>query len=84
MKIGQIFDLPEGILYPLGHVGKLKNDDETKLIGKYVVGAICSCGELLSSRGDIDKHLELGHLVFDGELKGRVIVTYGNKRKNKT
>lgn len=81
MRVGQIFDLPPDILYSLGHIGKLKNEDETKLMGKYIVGAICSCGELLPSQNDIDKHLKLGHLVFDGELKGRVIVTYGNKRR---
>ena len=57
MKVGQIFSLPEGILYPLGHIGKLKNDDETKLIGKYEV------------------------IEVEGELKGRVIVTYGNKQR---
>jgi len=57
MKVGQVFDLPPDILYPLGHIGKLKNADETKLVGKYEV------------------------VEVEGELKGRVIVTYGNKRK---
>jgi len=60
MKVGQIFDLPSDILYSLGHIGKLKNADETKLMGKYEV------------------------VEVDGELKGRVIVTYGNKRRNST
>ena len=56
MKVGQIFDLPSNILYPLGHIGKLKNADETKLMGKYEV------------------------VEVQGELKGRVIVTYGHRR----
>jgi len=60
MKVGQIFDLPPDILYPLGHIGKLKNADETKLMGKYEV------------------------VEVDGELKGKVIVTYGHKRQSKT
>ena len=80
MKVGQIFTLPENILYPLGHIGKIKSKDETELLAKYEVGAICSCGVLLPNQEDIDKHIELGHLV-DGELKGRVIVTYGNRRR---
>jgi len=37
MKVGQIFDLPPDILYPLGHIGKLKDATETKLMGKYEV-----------------------------------------------
>ncbi len=57
MKVGQIFTLPENILYPLGHIGKLRNEDETKLIAKYEV------------------------VEIEGELKGKVIVTYGNKRR---
>ena len=57
MKVGQIFDLPPDILYPLGHIGKLKNTEETKLIGKYEV------------------------VEVEGELKGRVIVTYGHRKK---
>jgi len=56
MKVGQIFDLPPDILYPLGHIGKLKDATETKLMGKYEV------------------------IEVEGKLKGRVIVTYGNKR----
>lgn len=59
MKIGQIFTLPPDILYPLGHIGKLKNTDETKLLAKYEV------------------------IEIEGEQKGRVIVTYGNKRNRK-
>lgn len=37
MKVGQIFDLPENIRYEPGHIAKLKNQDETKVIGKYEV-----------------------------------------------
>lgn len=36
MKVGQIFDLPENILYELGHIGVLKDKDGNKL-GKYEV-----------------------------------------------
>lgn len=54
MKVGQIFTLPPDILYPLGHIGKLKNDDETEIIAKYEV------------------------VEIEGELKGKVIVTYGH------
>ncbi len=57
MKVGQIFDLPKNILYPLGHIGKIKSKDETKLLAKYEV------------------------IEVDGELKGRVIVIYGNRRR---
>jgi len=57
MKVGQIFDLPSDILYPLGHIGKLKDSTETKLLAKYEV------------------------VEIEGKLKGRVIVTYGNKRR---
>ncbi len=57
MKVGQVFALPENILYPLGHIGRLKDSTETKLLAKYEV------------------------VEIDGELKGRVIVTYGNKRR---
>ena len=57
MKVGQIFDLPPDITYYLGRIGKLKNDDQTKVIGKYEV------------------------VEIEGELKGKVIVTYGHKRK---
>ncbi len=57
MKVGQIFTLPENILYPLGHIGKLRDEGETKLIAKYEV------------------------VEIEGELKGRVIVTYGHKRR---
>ena len=56
MKVGQIFTLPKDVLYTLGHIGKLKDATETKLIGKYEV------------------------IEVEGELKGRVIVTYGHKR----
>lgn len=57
MKVGQIFTLPADILYQLGHVGKLKNETETKTLAKYEV------------------------VEVKGELKGKVIVTYGNKRR---
>lgn len=59
MKIGQIFDLPPDITYYPGRIGKLKNDDQTKVIGKYEV------------------------VEVESELKGKVIVTYGNRRKSK-
>lgn len=59
MKVGQIFTLPTDILYPLGHIGKIKNTDETKVIARYEV------------------------VEVQGELKGRVITTYGHKRKKK-
>ncbi len=57
MKVGQIFTLPENILYPPGHIGNIKSKDETELLAKYEV------------------------VEIDGELKGKVIVTYGNKRR---
>lgn len=57
MKVGQIFDLPPDVTYYLGRIGKLKNDDQTKVIGKYEV------------------------VEVQGELKGKVIVTYNNKRR---
>ena len=59
MKVGQIFELPTEYLYPLGHIGKIR-DKETnkKLVAKYEV------------------------VEVEGQLKGRVIVTYGNKRRN--
>ena len=57
MKVGQIFDLPPDVTYYLGRIGKMKNDDQTKVIGKYEV------------------------VEIKGELKGRVIVTYGNRRR---
>lgn len=59
MKVGQIFSLPADILYKPGHIGKLKNETETKLLAKYEV------------------------VEIKGELKGRVIVTYGHKRNHK-
>jgi len=57
MKVGQIFDLPPDVTYYLGRIGKLKNPDKTKVIGKYEV------------------------IEVEGELKGKVIVTYNNKRR---
>ncbi len=57
MRVGQIFPLPENILYPLGHIGNIKSKDETKLLARYEV------------------------VEIEGELKGKVIVTYGNKRR---
>ena len=59
MKVGQIFTLPENILYPLGHIGKIKSKDETRLLARYEV------------------------VEIEGELKGKVIVTYGNRRRSK-
>lgn len=79
MKVGQIFPLPADILYELGHVGKLKNETETKVLAKYRVVAPCSCGATLLDQDDIDKHSIKGHT--NGELKGRVIVTYGHRRR---
>lgn len=77
MKVGQIFTLPPDILYPLGHIGKLKDPTETKVIAKYMVVAPCSCGVSLLNQQDIDSHLIVGHT--NGELKGKVIVTYNDK-----
>jgi len=57
MKVGQIFDLPPDITYYLGRIGKLWNEDKTKVLAKYEV------------------------VEVDGELKGKVIVTYNNKRR---
>jgi len=57
MRVGQIFDLPPDVTYYLGRIGKLKNDDQTKVIGKYEV------------------------VEVQGELKGKVIVSYGHKRR---
>lgn len=57
MKVGQIFDLPPDILYPLGHIGLVKDKETEKIpIAKYEV------------------------VEVEGELKGRVMVTYGNRR----
>lgn len=58
MKVGQIFALPPDVTYYLGHIGKLKDASQTKVLAKYEV------------------------VEVEGELKGRVIVTYGNKRHN--
>lgn len=61
MKVGQIFNLPEDVLYPVGHIGRIKDSEtQTKLIAKYEV------------------------IEVEKELKGRVIVTYGNKRKKQS
>lgn len=57
MKVGQIFDLPPDILYPLGHIGKIKDKGETTLLARYEV------------------------VEIESELKGRVITTYGHKRR---
>ncbi len=57
MKVGQIFTLPTDITYYLGRIGKLYNEDKTKLLAKYEV------------------------VEVDSELKGKVIVTYGNRRR---
>lgn len=60
MKVGQIFTLPPDVAYYLGRIGKLRNEDKTKVLAKYEV------------------------VEVDGELKGKVIVTYGNKRRKVT
>jgi len=57
MKVGQIFDLPPDVTYYLGRIGKLWNEDKTKMLARYEV------------------------VEVEGELKGKVIVTYGNKRR---
>lgn len=57
MKVGQIFTLPPDVTYYLGRIGKLRNEDQTKVLAKYQV------------------------VEIEGELKGKVIVTYGNKRR---
>ena len=80
MKVGQIFPLPENILYPLGRISTINNENETKALAKYQVISLCSCGKPLSSQTEIDSHVIKGHKA--GELKGKVIVTYGNKRRN--
>ncbi len=82
MKVGQIFTLPTDVTYYLGRIGKLKNDDQTKVLAKYEVVSLCSCGKPLTNQDNIGSHTIKGHKV-EGELKGKVIVTYGNKRKSK-
>lgn len=57
MKVGQIFTLPLDVTYYLGRIGKLRNEDQTKVLAKYEV------------------------VEIEGELKGKVIVTYNNKRR---
>lgn len=59
MKIGELFDLPENVIRIIGRRGKIKNPEETKIIGMYEVVKV----------GD--------------EFKGKLIVTYGNKRRRK-
>ena len=59
MKVGQIFELPNDYMYPIGHIGRiLDRETNKKVIAKYEV------------------------IKVEGELKGRVLVTYGNKRRN--
>lgn len=61
MKVGQIFTLPEDVLYPVGHRGRIRDEEtQTKTIARYEV------------------------VEIEGELKGRIIVTYGNKRRCKS
>lgn len=58
MKVGQIFELPNDYMYPLGHIGRiLDRETNTKLVAKYEV------------------------IKVEGELKGKVLVTYGHKRR---
>lgn len=57
MKVGDLFDLPENVIRIPGRRGKIRNEDETKIVGKYEVVKV----------GD--------------ELKGKIIVTYGNKKR---
>lgn len=59
LKVGQLFDLPEDVLYTKGQLGRIKDKEtETKILAKYEV------------------------VEIEGKLKGRIIVSYGNKRKN--
>lgn len=37
MKVGDLFELPENVLRIVGRRGKIKNEDETKIIAKYEV-----------------------------------------------
>lgn len=79
MKVGQLFTLPPDVTYYLGRIGKLRNEDKTKVLAKYEVITLCSCGVALDKQDNIDSHSIKGHT--QSELKGKVIVTYGNKRR---
>lgn len=57
MKVGDIFDLPENVLLIVGRQGKIRNENETKILAKFEV------------------------VKIKDEFKGRVIVTYGNKKR---
>lgn len=37
MKIGDTFELPENVLQIVGRRGKIRNPDETKIVGMYEV-----------------------------------------------
>ena len=37
MKVGDLFDLPENVIRIPGRRGKIRNEDETKVVGKYEV-----------------------------------------------
>lgn len=58
MKVGDLFELPENVLRIVGRRGKIRSEDETRIIAKYEV------------------------VKIEEKFKGRVIVTYGNKKKN--
>lgn len=64
IKIGDIFELPDNVVRIVGRRGRMKNSDETKVVGMYEV-------------------IEVEKEDKTKELKGKVIVTYGNKRGKK-
>lgn len=45
MKVGDLFDLPENVTKKVGTKGRIKNQDETKVLGKYEVVEIEYDGE---------------------------------------
>ena len=64
IKVGDIFELPDNVVRVVGRRGRLKNSDETKVVGMYEV-------------------IEVENEDKTKELKGKVIVTYKNKRGKK-
>ena len=68
VKVGDIFELPENVVRIVGRRGRLKNSDETKVIGMYEVIEVLKKLEELNDKGEKIK-----------ELKGKMIVTYNQQ-----
>ncbi len=58
MKVDDLFELPENVVRIEGRRGKIRSEDETRIIAKYEV------------------------IKIKGEFKGRILMTYGNKRES--